>query len=133
MPTKLVKTHFYADECVPIQVISSLRRDGINILHVFEKDFIRKSDNFHFHQSKKLNRVLITLDNDFNRYNSFHLLNHPGIVLLKVGNVIPKNIERVLRKTLKYLTPDFMRESRVIASVRCLKKEKNQKVTEKFI
>lgn len=132
MPTKVCKTHFYADECIPLPVVTSLKISGINIIHVYDKDFVSKSDDFHFKQSKKLERVLITLDKDYYKYTKFQLNNHPGILLLHVGTVTPKSIERLLRKILKYLTPNFMNESRVVGSMSSLKKEKNQK-TETFV
>lgn len=133
MPSKKHRFHFYADECIPLQSVTYLREKGINIIHVFDRNNIKKSDSFQFRYSKKIKSIFLSLDKDVERFESSSLKNHPGVILIKVTTVTYKNINQVLDKLLKNLSQDNIEESIVKISNDMITKEKNGKVTKKSI
>ena len=75
------------------------------------KNYITKKDRFHLKISKKLSRILITLDRDFLAYNRFSLENHPGVIVISVGSATAPNVNKVCKKALKkiVLRPEQIR------------------------
>lgn len=128
MPSKRSRVQFYADECFPIPTVSYLRSLGCSIIHAFDKNYIQKSDRFHLLISKKLKRVLITLDRDFIYYEDAILRNCPGVVVLSVGSNTPLNVNKVSRKLIQNITKDLVKESLIKITIDKLIKIKDRKL-----
>lgn len=133
MPSKKPKLHFYADECIPLQSVTYLREKGINIVHVFDRNNIKKSDYFQFRYSKKINSIFLSLDKDVKRFETSSLKDHPGVVLIKVTTVTYKNINQILDKLLKNFSQESIEESIIKISNDMITKEKNGIITKKSI
>lgn len=128
MPSKKLRLQFYADECFPLTSVTYLRSLGYSIIHAFDLKFIQKSDRFHLKESKKLNRILITLDRDFLYYTQVNIDDHPGIIVLSLSSMTPENVNSVCLKLLKQITPDIVKHSLIKVSKTKLIKEKQGEI-----
>ena len=128
MPSKKSRIQFYADECFPVPTVTYLRSLGFSIIHAFDKNYIQKSDRFHLLASKKLSRILITLDRDFIYYKQTSLRDYPGVIVISVGSVTPLNINKVCRKLVKNITRGLMKGSLVKITIDKLIKIKDGKI-----
>lgn len=128
MPSKKSRLQFYADECFPIPTATYLKFLGYSIIHAFDKNYIQKSDRFHLLTSKKLNRILITLDRDFIFYEQTSLRDYPGVIVISVGSATPFNINKVCRKLVKNISRDLVKGSLIKITIEKLIKIKGGKV-----
>ncbi len=128
MPSKKSHIQLYADECFPVTTAIYLKSLGYSIIHAFDKKMIRKSDQAHLKMSKKLQRVLITLDRDFLYYEQVNLQKHPGVIVISVGSATPPNINKVCRKLLRNVTKDFVKDSLLRVTTNKIKKIKDGKI-----
>lgn len=133
MSSKKPRVRLYADENIPIPTTIYLKSKGISVIHAYDKNFIEKPDLFHLKQSKNLARILISLDKDFKKFKGFSLKNHPGVILISVGNITPNHINIVLEKILNNISSEFVKESLIKATIDKIIKEKGNVLTEKFI
>ena len=133
MPSRKPRIHLYADENIPIPTVIYLKSRGISVIHAYDKNFISKSDLFHLKQSKNLNRVLLSLDKDFKKFKGVRLNDHPGVILISVGNVTPNHINNVLDKILANVTEGYIKESLVKATIDKIIREKKGVITEKLL
>lgn len=133
MPTKRHRFRFYADECIPIPTVAFLREKGLVVRHAADIDMIGKSDSYQMKVSKQLNMVLLTLDHDFKKIDSFSLTGHPGIILVQVTSFTKENINQVLDKALKNINEGYIKNSKVTVSIDQIVKEKNGVVTKREI
>lgn len=111
MPFKNHRIPLYADENIPIPSVTYLRKKGISVVHVYDENLVGKKDPYQFNHSKKLNRVLLSLDKDFKKFDGISLNFHPGVILITVGNAVPENINRVLSKILKNISQDYVKNA----------------------
>lgn len=128
MPSKRSKIQFYADECFPIPSATYLRSLGYSIIHAFDKNYIQKSDRFHLLASKKLKRILITLDRDFLYYEQASLKEYPGVIVISVGSATPFNINKVCRKLLRNISRDLTKGSLIKVTTNKIVKIKGGKI-----
>lgn len=128
MPSKKSKLQFYADECFPVPAVTHLKSLGYSIIHAYDKNFIQKSDLFHLLISKKLSRVLITLDRDFNSYETADLKGYPGVIIISAGSTTPSHIIKVCQKLLRLISRDLIKESLMKATIDKLIKIKNGEI-----
>ena len=133
MPSKKSRLSFYADENIAVQTVTHLKSKGISIIHAYDINFVNKKDELHFKKSKALNRVLLSLDRDFNRYKNTPLAVHPGIMLITSGSNTYEHINKILDKVFKYISHDFIKHSIVRVTMDKIVKEKNGKISEKNI
>ncbi len=126
MPSKKSRLQLYADECFPLTSVTYLRSQGISIIHAVERKTIRRKDEFHLKESKKLNRILITLDRDFLLYHWANLTNHPGIIIISVATATPPHINAVCTALLKHITPHFIKESVATVSKKKIARRKGE-------
>ncbi len=133
MPFKKHRISFYADENIPIPSVTYLRKKGINIRHVYDEDLVGKEDHYQFNHSKKLNRVLLSLDKDFKKFDGISLKSHPGVILITVGNAVPENINRVLYKILVNISEDYVVNSLIRVTMSKMIRLKNGKIDEKSL
>lgn len=131
MPSKKPHLQLYADECFPVSSVTHLKSLGYSITHAFDNKMVKKNDRLHLKMSKKLNRILITLDTDFSRYETMSVKDHPGIIVISVGSSTSPLINRVCEKFLKTLTEKFMKEAIVKITVNKIIKTKNNQQLKK--
>jgi predicted nuclease of predicted toxin-antitoxin system len=128
MPSKKSHLQLYADECFPVASVTYLKSLGYSIIHAYDLKFIKKSDRFHLQQSKKLKRVLITLDRDFIFYEQAALINHQGIIVISVGSVTPITVNKICEKFLKTIGNPDLKESLTTVTNDKVTKQKDQKI-----
>lgn len=127
MPSKRSRFQLYADECFPIPSVTYLRSLGYSIVHAFDKNYIQKSDRFHLLLSKKLNRILMTLDRDFLYYEQTSLKEHPGVIVVSVGSATPFNINKVCKKLFRNISKGLAKEALIKATIDKIVKIKDGK------
>lgn len=110
MPSKS-RIQLYADECFPVPAVTYLKSLGFSIVHAYDKKYVQKSDRFHLNVSKKLKRILITLDRDFNYYEQVPLKGYPGVIIISVGSATLPSIIRVCVRMLKNIGNDYVKKS----------------------
>lgn len=113
MPSKKPRIQLYADECFPVPSATYLRSIGYSITHAFDHNYVQKKDRFHLSVSKKLQKVLITLDRDFMYYEQSALRNHPGVIVISAGSATPQNVNKICLKLLQAIGNDFIKDSLV--------------------
>lgn len=133
MPSDKPRIQLYADECFPVTSATYLKSLGVSIIHAYDKNFVQRSDRFHLQQSKKLKRVLITLDRDFNDYEEAPLRGYPGVIIISVPSATTLNVNNVCKKAFKYLTVNFVKEALVKVTNSKIIKMKEGKKTEKLM
>lgn len=134
MPSKKSHIQLYADECFPVPVTTYLKSLGYSIIHAYDQNFIQKTDYFHLSKSKKLKRILITLDRDFLYYNQVNLESHPGVIVISTGSATPPNINKICEKLLKNLSNNFTKDSLIkVTQSKIIKLKKNIVVYEKLL
>lgn len=128
MPSKKPHFQLYADECFPVSTVKFLKSKGISVINAYGRNLEGKSDSTHLKESKKLNRVLITLDRDFLYYEQVNLRDHPGVIVVSIGSATPPNINKVCEKFLKNVKGDFIQDSLVKVTTNKIVKLKEGKV-----
>lgn len=128
MPSKKSHIKLYADECFPVPSATYLKSLGYSAIHAYEKKLIRKPDRTHLAESKKLNRVLITLDRDFIYYKRVNLIGYPGVIVLSLGSATFINVNKICSKLFKILKDDFVKDAVLIVSNNKMSKIKGGKV-----
>ena len=129
MPSKKIRLKLYADENFPLTSVKFLKSLGVSVVHAYSLGNIRKSDLYHLKICKMMSRTLITLDRDFN-YNWTTLKNHPGVILVRSGNLTPVSIDMVCQKAFNKLTPHFVSESLVRITAVKIWRNKNKRIEE---
>lgn len=124
MSSKKPRLQLYADECIPVPTVTHLKGKGISIIHAYDKNHLQKIDQFHLRYSKNIGRVLLSLDRDFQKFKDTSLTDHPGIILISVGNVAYKHINDVLDKILKHLSEDSVKGFLIRATINKIVREK---------
>jgi len=128
MPSKKPKIQFYADECFPVPVVTYLKSQGYSIIHAYDKNHIQKLDNFHLGVSRKLGKVLITLDRDFLYYEQASLRGFPGVIVISAGSTTPPHIIKICEKALKNINQALIKESLIKITMDKLIKIKEGKI-----
>lgn len=97
-----------ADECVHLDLIEALERDGFDILRV--KDIEKGADDERvFELAKESKRALITFDRGFGDFFRFDIENSAGIVIVLIGKLMK---EEIIRNTLTLLKSEVARDLR---------------------
>ena len=134
MSSKKLRIHLYADECFPVPSVIYLKSLGYSITHAYDKNYINKPDAFHFNVSKKLERILITLDRDFLGYENISLKDHPGIIVISAGSTTPPVINNTCRKLFRYIGADYCKASLVRATAnKIIKIREGKIISEKLL
>ncbi len=111
MPSKKSRIRLYADECIPVPTVTYLKEKGCSIVHAYDLHYVDKKDELHFKKSKLLKRVLLSLDNDFKKFEGASMKSHPGIILISTGNNTPKHINSIVNKALKEISDEAVKHS----------------------
>ncbi len=132
MPSRKLRIQFYADECFPVPSVTYLKSLGYSIIHAYDKKQINKRDQIHLAVSKKLKKVLITLDRDFIYYNEANLTNHPGVIVISVSSSTPIRVNNVCAKLLNEISENMVSNSLLkVTTDKIIKIKKGTKVFEK--
>ena len=89
---------FFSDQCVPTEIIDTLRRHGHQVTLLREVLPIRSPDPFVIAKAQELGAVLVSLNGDFADIVAYPPANHLGIVALQLHNhpeIIPELMERL--------------------------------------
>jgi predicted nuclease of predicted toxin-antitoxin system len=78
------KLKLCADANVPREIIAELRRAGIPVVAASEEGLAKRSDEEILAWTKRIGRVLLTLDRDFWDDRKFPLRKSPGIIFIDV-------------------------------------------------
>ena len=116
MPSNKSKLRLYADECFPFPSVTKLKSKGISIIHAHDIKNTGISDRQHLKISKRLNRVLITLDRDFLGYSPESLTDHPGVIVISAGTAVSVEIDKICEKMINRINPDFIKESLIVVT-----------------
>ena len=81
-----------ADQCVNKDVIVALKREGFNIITVFDVKLGGADDETIFNYAVNNNRVLLTFDKDFGNILRFNINNSPGVAIIYVENLTKDEI-----------------------------------------
>lgn len=128
MPSKKNHIQLYADQCFPVSSVTQLKSLGYSVIHANDLKLEDKPDIRQLHESKRLNRALITLDRDFIYYEQVNLEHHPGVIVISVSSMTPTQVNIVCKKLLKNITQDLAKDSLIKISVDKLTKVKDGKV-----
>ena len=131
MPSRKSRLRLYADENIPIPSITYLKAKGISIVHAFDFNFIEKPDREHLQKSKTLNRILISLDKDVKKFQGIVIQDHPGVILLTSGDITAQHLNQLLDKVVKNVTPSFVKDSLVKATISIITREKTGVTTKR--
>ena len=132
MPSKKSRIQLYADECFPVTAVMELKSFGYSITHAFDRKLVHKPDLLHLKESKKLKRVLITLDRDFISYEQVSLNEHPGVIVISAGSATPKNINKICKKLLTIINSDSVKNSLLkVTSSKIIKMKEGKIVNER--
>ena len=93
---------FFADQCVPMSVVQTLREAGYEVLRL--KDFISTDspDSFVISKAQQLDAILLSLDGDFADIVNYPPSKYKGILALQVRNH-PETIPLLLDRLKAYL------------------------------
>jgi predicted nuclease of predicted toxin-antitoxin system len=119
------KIRAYFDADIPSPVAERVRGNlGWDVLAVQEKRELKnQSDQFHYQNARKLNRLLFTLDKDFLNDDLFPLHRSPGTFILIADQSDPDDIYWAIEAAAIFLVeafgkvPDFVRQSKVCVSL----------------
>jgi predicted nuclease of predicted toxin-antitoxin system len=129
MASKKTSIQLYADECFPVPSVTYLKSLGYSIIHAYDKKQVNKKDQIHLAVSKKLKRVLITLDRDFIYYKEANLATHPGVIVISVSASTPIKVNAVCAKLLKEISENMIANSLLkVTSDKIIKIKKGEKV-----
>jgi predicted nuclease of predicted toxin-antitoxin system len=104
--------------------VTKLKSKGISIIHAHDINKTGISDRQHLKISKRLNRVLITLDRDFLGYTPESLVGHPGVIVISTGTAVSLEIDKICEKMIHRITSDFAKESLItVTKVKITKKK----------
>lgn len=94
---------FLADENIPLEVVSSLKKEGINIRSVIEIGYGLKDETI-LKLANKENMVIITFDKDFGEIVFKDRKKSKGIILLQF---YPQTIGYIVSVLMNVLTLDI--------------------------
>ena len=120
---------FYADECIPQPSVDYLRSNGISVTHAFDLGFIERPDRFHLKESKKMKRILLSLDADFIHFSPNDVVGHPGVICLSSSDITPKHLNKLLDKVLKNINSSAIKNSILTISIDKIRKNKKGIIT----
>lgn len=105
---------FLADENVAFRVVESLRKEGFNVLSIYEEGFSGVLDEKILKLAQKEKRIIITHDKDFGNLIHQPFQRHGGVILLRLRNQSPQNVILCLIPFLKNKKPNKIKNRLVI-------------------
>jgi len=93
MPDSL---RLYLDQMLRLDVATTLRAEGYNIVRASEVGQSRADDQQILQKAIDENRILVTLDEHFGDWVILPLSKHPGVIRLKVNPTTSHNVLKLL-------------------------------------
>lgn len=90
---------FFSDQCVPAEIIETLRRHGHSVTLLRETLPIGSPDEAVISKARELAAILLSLNGDFADIVAYPPANFPGIVAMQLHNhpeVIPQLMDRLI-------------------------------------
>ena len=102
---------FLADENVPYGVVKRLRKDGVDIMSVYD---VRRgiTDSEVAELANSEGRILITFDKDFGTILFVEGLKLPGLILLRFP---PKNVEYIYKNLKTVLSKEIDFQGKIVS------------------
>lgn len=94
---------FFADHCVPMSVIRTLREAGHEVLRLTDYNPADSPDKLVISKAQQLNAILISLNGDFADIVTYPPAGYKGILALQVRNH-PETIPQLLERLKAYLS-----------------------------
>jgi predicted nuclease of predicted toxin-antitoxin system len=125
LPSIRRKVRAYFDADIPPSVAERIRKNlGWDVLAVQEsRELENQSDEFHYHNARKLNRLFFTLDKGFLNDHRFPLHQSPGAFILIADQSNPDDIYWAIEGAAIHLVeavnkvPDFVGKTKVCVSL----------------
>ena len=105
---------FLADENIAPRVIEALRKEGFNVLSVYQEKLSRASDEKLLKFAQKERQIILTHDKDFGNLIHRPYQTHGGVILLRLRNQFPQNVISHLIPFLKKIKPQKIKNRLVI-------------------
>lgn len=89
---------FLADQCVPLQIVFSLRQNSHDVIILRDVLPVRSVDPIVIAKAQELNRILLSLNGDFSDIVAYPPANYQGIVAIQLHNhpeIIPDLMDRL--------------------------------------
>ncbi len=89
---------FFADQCVPATVTTSLRNAGYEVCCLRDYLSIESPDSIVIAKAQELTAILISLNGDFANILDYPPVNYQGIIALRIRNhpeVLPQIVSRL--------------------------------------
>ncbi|MDD2943920.1 MAG: DUF5615 family PIN-like protein [bacterium] len=102
------KWRFYADNNIERELVEHLRESDFDVLWIAENPRLsrQQEDRFHYQQSRKMKRYLLTRDLDFWDDRRFPLQQSPGALIITTNETeITPYLPRLLRKIFTDYNP----------------------------
>lgn len=105
-----MRLRFFADQCVPMSVIRTLREAGYEVLRLTDYIPAASSDKLVISKAQQLDAILISLNGDFSDIVTYPPEQYKGILALQVRNH-PEAIPQLLEGLKAYLSAHDEMES----------------------
>ena len=105
---------FLADENIAPRVIESLRKEGFNVLSVYQEKLSRASDEKLLKFAQKQRQIILTHDKDFGNLIHRPDQTHGGVILLRLRDQSSLNVVYHLIPFLKKIKPDKIKNRLVV-------------------
>lgn len=105
-----------ADECVYSETIVFLRKSGHEVLTVTGLNLSSAPDRLIFQESKKLDCLLLTFDNDYGNIFKFPIGSNPGTIIVKIKPHNVENANSALKSLLEKTDLKLIEKSLTIVS-----------------
>ena len=92
---------FLADMGISQTVVTWLREQGHDAIHVRDEDMYRASDSAIVNKAKDEEFIILTCDLDFGDIMSALSEQYPSVVIFRLENEVPSNVIRRLKQVLE--------------------------------
>ena len=115
-----MKFRLFADQCVPLEIVQTLRQQGHEVILLRDHLPIRSPDPVVIAKAQELDCVLLSLNGDFADIVSYPPANYDGILALQLHNhpeIIPQLMANLGRYLDRQTDRDFFRGKLFIVEV----------------
>jgi predicted nuclease of predicted toxin-antitoxin system len=105
-----VKLRLFADQCVPVEMVQTLRQQGHEVILLRDHLPMRSIDPAVIAKAQELDGVLVSLNGDFADIVTYPPANYLGIVAIQLHNhpeIIPQLMERLVAFLEGHRDPKF--------------------------
>ena len=90
----------FADECIPVDIINTLREYGFDVITAFDEKLNGKTDEEIFKFVLKSKRVFITLDRGFGDIFRFDISKSFGVIIVLIKYMDKNQMKKVITSFL---------------------------------